>query len=65
MGRPIRGQYARAAKRGTNLVLLDPEVAKAFPTDADANAALKAVMAIANRIKPRRKTAPNSTAKLR
>ena len=60
MGRPVRGKYATAAKRGTNLVLLDPEVAKAFPTDADVNAALKGVMAIAKRIKPRR-TATQAT----
>ena len=53
MGTPIRGKHAVTARRGTNLVLLDPEVAKAFPTDADVNAALKGVLAIANRIKPR------------
>ena len=55
-GPPYTGKYAGAPKRGTNLVLFDPEAAKAFPTDADVNAALKGVMAIANRIKPRRAT---------
>ena len=33
----MRGKYAARFRAGTNLVLLDPEVARAFPTDAAVN----------------------------
>ncbi len=39
-----RGKYAERYKAGTNLVLLEPEVAKAFPTEKAVNEALKLVM---------------------
>jgi hypothetical protein len=42
----IRGKYVKRYRAGTNLVLLDPEVAKAFPTDAAANEALRAVISL-------------------
>ena len=38
----VRGKYAARLKRGSNLVLLEPDVAAAFPTDAAANEALRA-----------------------
>jgi hypothetical protein len=40
----VRGKYAKRYHAGTNLVLLEPEVAKAFPTDKAVNEALKLVM---------------------
>ena len=40
----VRGKYAARYQAGTNLVLLDPEVAKAFPNDKAVNDALKLVM---------------------
>ena len=40
----VRGKYAARFRAGTNLVLLDPEVAKAFPNDKAVNDALKLVM---------------------
>ena len=40
----VRGKYAAQYRAGTNLVLLDPEVAEAFPTDAAVNQALRAVL---------------------
>ena len=36
-----RGKYARRFEKGTNLVLLEPEVAKYFPTAKSVNRALK------------------------
>jgi hypothetical protein len=39
-----RGKYAERYKAGTNLVLLEPEVAKAFPNEKAVNEALKLVM---------------------
>ena len=51
----VRGKYAARYRAGTNLVLLDPEVAQAFPTDAAVNHALRAVLDMANEVRlPRR-----------
>ena len=40
----VRGKYATRYRAGTNLVLLEPEVAKAFPNEKSVNEALKLVM---------------------
>jgi hypothetical protein len=43
-----QGKYASRCREGTNLVLLDPEVAKAFPTDSAVNEALRLVLRLSN-----------------
>ncbi|BAZ20710.1 hypothetical protein NIES4073_15870 [Kalymmatonema gypsitolerans NIES-4073] len=45
----VRGKYAERYKAGTNLVLLDSDVAQAFPTDKSVNEALRLLMQIAQR----------------
>lgn len=45
----VRGKYVKRYRSGTNLVLLDPDVAQAFPTDAAVNEALRLLMQIAQR----------------
>lgn len=40
----VRGKYAERYKAGVNLVLLEPEVAEAFPTAAAVNEALRTLM---------------------
>jgi hypothetical protein len=40
----VRGKYARRYHAGTNLVPLDPDVRKAFPTERAVNDALRLVM---------------------
>ena len=40
----VRGKYAAQTRSKTNLVLLDPEIAKAFPTDAAVNQVLRVVL---------------------
>lgn len=41
----MRGKYAaRLRKEGSNLVLLEPEVAVAFPSEAAVNEALRGVL---------------------
>ena len=40
----VRGKYAAAYRRGTNLVRLAPDVAKVFRTDESVNEALRAVL---------------------
>lgn len=42
----VRGKYAKKFKEGTNIVLLDPDVAKVFKTQASVNQALRSVAEI-------------------
>ena len=39
-----QGKYAKRYEQGTNLVLLAPDVAKAFPSDEAVNEALRLVI---------------------
>lgn len=48
----VRGKYVECYRAGTNLVLLDPDVAHAFPTSDSVNEALRLLMQIAQRQKP-------------
>jgi hypothetical protein len=41
----IRGKYAKKFAEGTNLVLLEPDVAREFPDSKSVNKALREVMA--------------------
>lgn len=43
----VRGKYATRYKEGTNLVLLAPDVADAFPDEQSVNEALRLVMQLA------------------
>jgi hypothetical protein len=43
-GRLARGKYARRVAEATNVVVLDPQVAKAFPIDRAVNKALRALI---------------------
>lgn len=43
----VRGKYVDRYNEGTNLVLLAPDVAAAFPTDAAVNEALRLLIRIA------------------
>lgn len=47
LGKGIRGKYFEEYKKGTNLVLLSPDVAEAFPDDDSVNEALRSLMKIA------------------
>ena len=40
----VRGKYAAAYRRGTNLARLDPDVAEAFSTDKSVNEALRGLL---------------------
>lgn len=40
----VRGKYAAEYRRGTNLVRLEPDVARTFTTDESVNEALRAVL---------------------
>ena len=47
----VRGKYVHKYRAGTNLVLLEPEVAEALPTDAAVNQALRAVLNISRAVR--------------
>ena len=58
----IRGKYyKRIMKEGTNVVLLDPDVAKAFPNSVTVNEALRSIL----RTKRLRRTAAPRAARRR
>lgn len=40
----VRGKYVERYRQGTNLVLLEPDVAKAFPDGKGVNEALRLVL---------------------
>lgn len=43
----VKGKYAELYRQGTNLVLLEPDVAKAFPTAQSVNEALRLLIKLA------------------
>ncbi len=45
----VRGKYVERYRQGTNLVLLDPDVAQAFPDDEAVNQALRMLIQVAQR----------------
>ena len=49
LGKGIRGKYLEEYKKGTNLVLLSPDVAAAFPDEASVNEALRGLLKVARK----------------
>jgi hypothetical protein len=47
----VRGKHHESYRSGTNLVLLQPDVAKAFPDADSVNEALRALLKVAARVK--------------
>jgi hypothetical protein len=62
LGPGIRGKYFQSYQDGTNLVLLSPDVAAAFPTEKAVNDALRSLIKVAQRSTglTRRSTPPRS-----
>lgn len=44
LGRGVRGKYFRRATSGTNLVLIDPDLVRTFPTGKAVNDALRTLV---------------------
>jgi hypothetical protein len=59
----VRGKYFRRFQAGTNIVRLEPELARAFPTDEAVNEALRSVVR-ASRASRRSTRLPNKELKL-
>ncbi len=47
LGKGVRGKHFSEFKKGSNLVLLTPELSKVFPTNEAVNAALSALVDVA------------------
>ena len=48
----VKGKYAESYKSGTNLVLLAPDVAEAFPDSESVNEALRLLIKVAKTGRP-------------
>ena len=44
LGKLVRGKYAKRIQESTNVVVLDPQVAKVFPNDEAVNNALRGLI---------------------
>jgi hypothetical protein len=55
LGRGVRGKYFRRATAGTNLVLIDPDLLRAFPTGEAVNDALRMLFHVASAAPPARR----------
>lgn len=47
LGKGVRGKHHVAFQKGSNLVLLTPELAKIFPTNEAVNSALESLVGVA------------------
>lgn len=47
LGKGVRGKHLKTYRAGTNLVLLRPEIAAAFPTERAVNEALSSLIEVA------------------
>ena len=47
LGEIVRGKYAKRLSASTNIVVLEPQVAKAFPNDKAVNKALRGLLKVA------------------
>ncbi len=46
-GELVRGKYAKRIRKSTNVIVLDPQVAKVFPNDEAVNNALRGLIELA------------------
>jgi hypothetical protein len=49
LGQGVRGKYLESYRKGTNLVLLSPDVAEVFSTEGDVNEALRSLINLAQK----------------
>ncbi len=49
LGQGIRGKYYESYRKGSNLVLLSPDVAEVFPTEEAVNEALRSLIDLAQK----------------
>jgi hypothetical protein len=51
MGGGVRGKYAERLRQKSNIVILEPEIAEAFPTGGAVNAALRGMLDTARAVR--------------
>ncbi|MFA4944618.1 MAG: hypothetical protein WC789_07950 [Lentisphaeria bacterium] len=61
----VRGKYAKRYAEGTNVVVLDPDVARYFPDHKAVNDSLRSLIAIIQRQSPTEPTAAHGRATAR
>lgn len=61
-GKGVRGKYFAKVSKGSNVVKLDPEIAKVFPSSDAVNAALASVIEISKLPNMPRRTAKRRVA---
>jgi len=61
----VQGKYVERYRKGTNLILLEPDIAKAFPTQEAVNHALRLVMQLAGIAQPTKTSATSSATRKR
>ena len=61
LGKGVRGKFYKEYTKGTNLVLLSPDVAAAFPTTESVNEALRSLVRIAQTATRRPKRSAGSS----
>jgi len=64
-GKGVRGKYYEAYRKGTNGVLLSPDVAKVFPTEDSVNEALRSLILPAEKTTRPSKRSAGGARKLR
>lgn len=47
----VRGKYYKRFREGSNIVLIDPEVTEAFPSEASVNEALRGILNTARSVR--------------
>lgn len=65
LGQLLRGKYAKRIRESTNVIVLDPEVAKVFPNDKAVNRALRGLISAAHEAKASTKRKGKSSEKKR
>lgn len=53
----VRGKHHASYKAGTNVVLLEDDIAKAFPDSSSVNQALRMLLEVAKKQRPSKRTA--------
>jgi len=57
----VQGKYADRFREGTNLVLLDRDIAEAFPSDEAVNTALRLVMQLQQLPRSEKRSVPKES----
>jgi len=63
LGVGVRGKYFEEHRKGTNLVLLSPDVARVFRTDESVNEALRSLIDLAEKSTGRKRRSTGSAKK--